>query len=58
MGAVRYFTVREACRLQGMPDTFIPAGSSSQALRQLGNAMPAQLAKVAGHWIRQCMSPR
>lgn len=58
MGAARYFTVREACRLQGMPDTFVPAGSSSRALRQLGNAMPVQLARAAGHWIRQCMSAR
>ncbi|MBB5422638.1 DNA (cytosine-5)-methyltransferase 1 [Paraburkholderia sp. JPY158] len=53
-GAVRYFTVREAARLQGMPDAFVPAGSWSQAMRQLGNAVPAQLAEVAGRWIRQC----
>jgi DNA (cytosine-5)-methyltransferase 1 len=53
-GAARYFTVREAARLQGMPDEFIPAGSWSQAMRQLGNAVPVQLAEVAGRWIRGC----
>ncbi len=55
-GAPRYFTVREASRLQGMPDEFVPAGSWSQAMRQLGNAVPAQLAEIAGRWIRQCTS--
>ncbi|WP_207005352.1 DNA cytosine methyltransferase [Trinickia mobilis] len=55
IGAPRYFTVREAARLQGMPDSFIPSGSWSQAMRQLGNAVPAQLAAVAGHWIRDCV---
>ncbi|MGU7778657.1 DNA cytosine methyltransferase [Burkholderia sp. PU8-34] len=53
-GAPRYFTVREAARLQGLPDTFMPDGSWSQAMRQLGNAVPTQLAEVAGRWIREC----
>jgi DNA (cytosine-5)-methyltransferase 1 len=50
-GTARYFTVREACRLQGLPDSFTPSGSWSQAMKQLGNAVPAQLAEVAGHWV-------
>jgi DNA (cytosine-5)-methyltransferase 1 len=54
-GVARYFTIREAARLQGMPDAFVPAGSWSQAMRQLGNAVPAQLAEVAGRWIRECV---
>ncbi|QBR03774.1 DNA cytosine methyltransferase [Paraburkholderia pallida] len=54
-GAPRYFTVREVARLQGMPDTFEPAGSWSQAMRQLGNAVPAQLAVVAGRCIQECI---
>ncbi|KAJ3473135.1 hypothetical protein NLI96_g13118 [Meripilus lineatus] len=53
-GVPRYFTVREAARLQGLPDTFMPDGSWSQAMRQLGNAVPTQLAEVAGRWIREC----
>ncbi|WP_242540557.1 DNA cytosine methyltransferase [Trinickia mobilis] len=54
--AVRYFTVREAARLQGIPDTLVLDGSWSQAMRQLGNAMPVQLAEVAGHWIGECIN--
>jgi DNA (cytosine-5)-methyltransferase 1 len=50
-GRARHFTVREAARLQGMPDSFTPLGSWSQAMRQLGNAVPAQLAEVAGAWL-------
>lgn len=50
-GSARYFTVREACRLQGLPDSFTPSGSWSQAMRQLGNAVPAQLAEAAGRWV-------
>lgn len=54
-GSVRYFTVREAARLQGMPDSLMPSGSWSEAMRQLGNAVPVQLAEVAGRWIRTCL---
>lgn len=50
-GRARHFTVREAARPQGMQDYFPPAGFWSQAMRQLGNAVPAQLTKVAGAWI-------
>jgi DNA (cytosine-5)-methyltransferase 1 len=50
-GVCRYFTVREAARLQGLPDSFLPYGRYSEAMRQLGNAVPAQLAEVAGRWL-------
>jgi DNA (cytosine-5)-methyltransferase 1 len=50
-GTCRYFTVREAARLQGLSDTFLPYGSYSEGMRQLGNAIPAQLAEVAGRWL-------
>jgi DNA (cytosine-5)-methyltransferase 1 len=54
-GEARYFTVREAARLQGLPDTFVVSGSWSHAMRQLGNAVPVPLAEVAGRWIHECM---
>jgi DNA (cytosine-5)-methyltransferase 1 len=43
-GSVRYFTVREAARLQTFPDTFIFHGAWSEVMRQLGNAVPVSLA--------------
>lgn len=44
---VRYFTVREAARLQGLPDNYVfPASVSwSECMRQLGNAVPVPLAQ-------------
>ena len=44
-GRVRYFTVREAARLQGLPDKYEFVGSWSENMRQLGNAVPSQLAE-------------
>lgn len=47
-GTVRYFTVRESARLQTFPDQFLFHGSWSETMRQLGNAVPVELAKTIG----------
>lgn len=45
-GSVRYFTVRESARLQTFPDEYELHGSWTEAMRQLGNAVPVRLAEV------------
>jgi DNA (cytosine-5)-methyltransferase 1 len=43
-GTVRYFSVRESARLQTFPDDFAFHGSWTETMRQLGNAVPVELA--------------
>jgi DNA (cytosine-5)-methyltransferase 1 len=49
--SVRYFSIREAARLQGLDDKYEFPGSWSESMRQLGNAVPAQLAEFVGTWL-------
>lgn len=51
-GVVRYFTMREAARLQTFPDEFLFTGSWSETMRQLGNAVPVDLGRVVGSSVR------
>lgn len=43
-GSVRYFTIRESARLQTFPDDFVFPGSWTESMRQIGNAVPVELA--------------
>lgn len=43
-GEFRYFTIFEAKRLQTFPDNYKIVGSWTEAMRQLGNAVPVRLA--------------
>lgn len=55
-GSVRYFTIREAARLQGLPDPYRFPRSWTESMRQLGNAVPAQLSEAMGVWIAVALS--
>jgi DNA (cytosine-5)-methyltransferase 1 len=57
-GTVRYFTTREAARLVGLPDDYLFPRSWSESMRQLGNAVPAQLGEAAGRWLMDMISER
>ena len=50
-GTVRYFTVREAARLQTFPDDYVFRGAWTEAMRQLGNAVPVRLAEVVARSV-------
>jgi DNA (cytosine-5)-methyltransferase 1 len=50
-GELRYFTVRESARIQTFPDDYIFSGSWTEAMRQIGNAVPVRLAEVVGNSI-------
>jgi len=66
-GSVRYFSVRESARLQTFPDGYELHGSWSEAMRQLGNAVPVRLGQIVAasvathlleHDLRQVCAPQ
>jgi DNA (cytosine-5)-methyltransferase 1 len=49
----RGFTLREAARIQGFPDSFVFSGDSKAHFRLIGNAVPPPMAKLIGKLIRK-----
>ncbi|WP_424950455.1 DNA cytosine methyltransferase [Deinococcus sp.] len=50
-GSVRYFSVRESARLQTFPDDYVFSGAWGEVMRQLGNAVPVELARVVANSV-------
>lgn len=48
-------TIRMVARLQGFPDDWIFSGSKTQAYRQVGNALPVELAYNLAKAVKQCL---
>lgn len=51
-GTYRYYTVRESARMQTFPDDYAINGSWTEAMRQVGNAVPVKLAAAVGESIK------
>lgn len=51
-GSVRYFTIRECAALQTFPDSYVFNGSWSESVKQIGNAVPLELAFTLADSIR------
>lgn len=54
-GTYRYWTVRETARVQGFPDDWTFRGPRSEAMRQIGNAVPVPLARQFAQRIATCL---
>lgn len=50
-GTTRYLTLEEAKRIQTFPDEYTITGSWTEGMRQIGNAVPVQLAYIVGKSI-------
>jgi DNA (cytosine-5)-methyltransferase 1 len=55
--AHRPITIREAARLQTFPDSFTFIGSSVQVAKQIGNAVPVDLAERIAIQVRSMLLP-
>jgi len=55
--SIRYFTVREAARIQTFPDDYHISGAWSECMRQIGNAVPVTLAEVVAKSVFQVLDP-
>jgi DNA (cytosine-5)-methyltransferase 1 len=54
-GSVRYFTLREMARLQGLPDEYVVQGAWTRGMRQLGNAVPVDLAESVAQRVLELL---
>jgi DNA (cytosine-5)-methyltransferase 1 len=55
-GQVRYYTILEAKRIQTFPDQYPIIGSWTEAMRQLGNAVPVDLGRRIGQSLVTVLS--
>ncbi len=47
-GTTRYYTTRESARIQTFPDNYLFGASWTENMRQIGNAVPVELAYIIG----------
>lgn len=54
-GSVRYYTIREAARIQTFPDTYRFTSSWTESMRQIGNAVPVALGHLVAQSIKDAL---
>ena len=54
-GTVRYYTVREAARIQTFPDNYYFPCSWTESMRQIGNAVPVKLGAVVANSVKKTL---
>jgi len=54
-GTFRYLTVRECARVQAFPDAYHFVGSRTEAMRQIGNAVPVSLGAAVARSVRSAL---
>jgi DNA (cytosine-5)-methyltransferase 1 len=57
-GSIRYFTVFEAKKIQTFPDDYVIKGAWGEAMRQIGNAVPVELARIIGDRLAATLSKK
>lgn len=57
-GHLRYYTVAEAKRIQTFPDDYVIEGAWTEAMRQLGNAVPVKLAMIIANSVFTALKNR
>ncbi|NYI40865.1 DNA cytosine methyltransferase [Demequina lutea] len=55
-GSIRYFSVRESARIQTFPDDYELHGAWGETMRQLGNAVPVDLARVVARSVHKALN--
>lgn len=55
---VRPFTVREYARIQSFPDDWLFSGTIGDQYKQIGNAVPVELARRIGIQIKKALSKK
>lgn len=57
-GDVRYYTLREAARMQSFPDDHLFSGARLHITRQIGNAVPTRLAEAVAKPLYRLLSQK
>ena len=55
-GQARHFSVREAARIQTFPDNYLFPCSWTEAMRQIGNAVPVKLANIVAGSVKKMLN--